>query len=144
MTGPAKLDGNTILGSFHAHQVPLPKAKTDDNQLGMLQSWLDSYDIHSLLVTHPPSEHQTSAEKEVEEKLTKEGSSVEAPDALFKDVVLRILPPRADRRMGMIKETYNGYTPLDVPDFRGFVSEKADKDLSPMKAVAGNNTSSLL
>lgn len=71
------------------------------------------------------------------DKITKEGASAEAPGALFTEEVLRILPPRVDRRMGMIKETYNGFEPLDVPDFKGFVSEKAEKDLSPMKTLGG-------
>ncbi|KAF8312100.1 phosphoketolase [Clavulina sp. PMI_390] len=107
MTGPAKVDGQIVMGSFRAHQVPLPKAKADDEQLAQLQAWLESYDFPSLI----------------------------APDGLFTDAVLRILPPRVDRRMGMIKESYNGYTPLDVPDFKDFVSKKPEKDESPMKAI---------
>lgn len=32
-SGPKKVDGNFVEGSFHAHQVPLMKAKTDKEQL---------------------------------------------------------------------------------------------------------------
>lgn len=120
MTGPAKVDNMTILGSFRAHQVPLPRAKTDDKQLAQLQEWLSSYDVQDLFVTHPTA---TAAPNPGD------------PGDLFKPEVLRILPPRVDRRLGMTKEAYDGYEPLDVPDFKDFVDEKADRQLSPMKAI---------
>lgn len=41
--GPKKLGDEFIEGSFHAHQVPLPNAKKDPEQLGILQEWLESY-----------------------------------------------------------------------------------------------------
>lgn len=119
MTGPARVDNQTMVGSFHAHQVPLPRAKTDDEQLSALQAWLSSYNVRELFVQQKGDGATSHAD----------------PSALFAPEVLRILPPRQDRRMGMIKETYNGYEPLDVPDFKEFVSEKADKFMSPMKAV---------
>lgn len=121
MTGPAKVDNKTMVGSFHAHQVPLPRAKTDEQQLAQLQEWLSSYGVHELFITHPGSTTLNPAD----------------PGALFKPEVLRILPPRVDRRLGMTKETYDGYEPLDVPDFKNFVDDKAEKQLSPMKAIGG-------
>lgn len=123
MTGPAKVDNQTMVGSFHAHQVPLPRAKTDDEQLALLQEWLSSYDVQDLFVTHPGETRKTAL-------------NPGDPGELFKPEVLRILPPRVDRRLGMTKETYDGYEPLDVPDFKEFVDENTDKSLSPMKAVA--------
>jgi xylulose-5-phosphate/fructose-6-phosphate phosphoketolase len=125
MTGPARVDHQTMVGSFHAHQVPLPRAKTDDEQLALLQKWLSSYDIHDLLDTRPGATTRTRTPNPGD------------PGELFKPEVLRILPPRVDRRLGMTKETYDGYESLDVPDFKEFVDEKADEKLSPMKAIAG-------
>jgi len=119
MTGPARVDNQTMVGSFHAHQVPLPRAKSDDEQLAALQTWLSSYDVHELFVDQSGSATPNPAD----------------PGALFSPDVLRILPPREDRRLGMTKETYDGYEPLDVPDFRDFVTEKADRFISPMKAI---------
>lgn len=42
-SGPKEIHGEFIEGSFHAHQVPLPKAKTDKEELQALQAWLESY-----------------------------------------------------------------------------------------------------
>ena len=39
-SGPKKVDGEFVEGSFHAHQVPSVKAKTHKEQLGYLQKWL--------------------------------------------------------------------------------------------------------
>src|SRR5260370_37617290 len=50
LTGPRSLNGLPILGSFRAHQVPLPSAKTDHDQLKMLDEWLKTYDVASLVV----------------------------------------------------------------------------------------------
>lgn len=115
-----------MVGSFHAHQVPLPLAKSDDTQLSMLQDWLSSYDVHSLFIAGP-GEQPNPAD----------------PYNLFTPEVLRILPPRVDRRLGMTKETYDGYEPLDVPDFQDFVDEKATKVVSPMKTIGSMLNSAL-
>lgn len=122
MTGPASVDGQVMTGSFHAHQVPLPRAKADAQQLSELQTWLGSYGIHDLLVDSASA---------------LASSNPSDPGALFKPEVLRILPERVDRRLGMTKETYDGYEGLDVPDFEDFVDEKPTKVLSPMKAIGG-------
>ena len=45
LTGPRTPNGVSILGSFRAHQVPLPGAKTDDSQLKMLNEWLKLYNV---------------------------------------------------------------------------------------------------
>jgi xylulose-5-phosphate/fructose-6-phosphate phosphoketolase len=42
-TGPKELDGVPIEGTFRAHQVPLPKAKSSAKQLAILESWMRSY-----------------------------------------------------------------------------------------------------
>lgn len=47
-TGPKELDGNKLEGNCLSHQVPLPDAKADPEQLKMLQDWLRSYKINEL------------------------------------------------------------------------------------------------
>ncbi|WP_018352475.1 phosphoketolase family protein [Longispora albida] len=42
-TGPATLDGRPVEGTWRSHQVPLPKAKTDNGQLAALETWMRSY-----------------------------------------------------------------------------------------------------
>ena len=37
-----------VRGNFKAHQVPLPKAKSDENELHALESWLRSYQFDQL------------------------------------------------------------------------------------------------
>ena len=47
-TGPKELDGKKLEGNCASHQVPLPKAKSDREQLRMLQTWLESYNFKEL------------------------------------------------------------------------------------------------
>ena len=47
-TGPKELDGKKLEGNCASHQVPLPKAKSDREQLQMLQAWLESYNFKEL------------------------------------------------------------------------------------------------
>lgn len=47
-TGPKELDGKKVAGNYLAHQIPLPEAKTDPEQLKMLSSWLKSYEFNEL------------------------------------------------------------------------------------------------
>ena len=42
-TGPRELGGQKVAGSQNAHQIPLPHAKTDPQELAMLAEWLQSY-----------------------------------------------------------------------------------------------------
>jgi xylulose-5-phosphate/fructose-6-phosphate phosphoketolase len=42
-TGPKTLDGVPIEGTFRAHQVPLAAVKSNAEQLGMLEAWMQSY-----------------------------------------------------------------------------------------------------
>ncbi|KAB5595960.1 hypothetical protein CTheo_724 [Ceratobasidium theobromae] len=111
MTGPRSLKDTPLEGSFHSHQVPLAAAMSDDDQLKILSDWLQSYRVHELL------------------------NKEDKPNEFIKESVLRILPERADRRLGMIKESYAGYIPLDVPDFEPF-GDDSMKEMSAMKALA--------
>lgn len=47
-TGPTELHGQKIAGNFLAHQIPLPDAKTDREELKMLETWLKSYEFSEL------------------------------------------------------------------------------------------------
>lgn len=105
---PKKVHGEFVEGSFHSHQVPLPKAKSDKEELGQLQDWLKKYQ----------------------------------PDSLFKEdgspseEVMKIIPKDSSKRMGMIKEAFSGYKPLDLPDWLEGGVEKGEQ-VSSMKAVGG-------
>jgi xylulose-5-phosphate/fructose-6-phosphate phosphoketolase len=43
--GPTELNGEKIAGNYLSHQIPLPLAKTDSDQLAMLEQWLKSYNF---------------------------------------------------------------------------------------------------
>ncbi len=42
-TGPEIVNGQKVRGNYLAHQIPLPEAKTNEEQLKMLEDWLKSY-----------------------------------------------------------------------------------------------------
>src|SRR5690606_31037741 len=42
-TCPPQVDGERVEGTFRAHQVPLPAARTDDDHRAVLEQWLRSY-----------------------------------------------------------------------------------------------------
>jgi xylulose-5-phosphate/fructose-6-phosphate phosphoketolase len=105
-SGPKELHGEYIEGSFNSHGVPLPNAKTDDDEFGLLSTWLSSY---------KPSE-----------LFEKNGKPIPK--------ILSIIPENASKRMGQRKETYDGYAALDVPDWKEFVVQKGKQE-SCMKRV---------
>ncbi|MFI5227554.1 MAG: phosphoketolase [Gemmatimonadales bacterium] len=92
-TGPAVVDGLPVEGTFRAHQVPLPHARTDAAQLAQLEAWLRSYEPHRLFDAH---------------------------GALVPE--LAALAPRGDRRMSANPHANGGrlLVPLAVPDFRKY------------------------
>ncbi|KAK4185228.1 phosphoketolase [Podospora australis] len=104
-TGPKELDGKLIEGSFHSHQVPLPKAGTDDSQLSVLKDWLSSYKISELIKDGKPN-----------------GS------------ILRSLPQNPEKRLGQFKTTYDPYVGLKAVDWKDFAVEKGT-DQSCMKVT---------
>ncbi|KAF2836866.1 putative phosphoketolase [Patellaria atrata CBS 101060] len=104
-SGPKKVDGEFIEGSFRAHQVPLMKAKTDENHLKDLQTWLKSYGPEELF----------------------------NEDGIPNDKILSIIPQDPSKILGQVKETYDPYSPIMVPDWKDFGIEKGDEH-SCMKA----------
>lgn len=47
-TGPTEVHGQKVAGNFLAHQIPLPNAKTDADELKILSNWLKSYEFSEL------------------------------------------------------------------------------------------------
>lgn len=96
-TGPKKVDGKFIEGSFHAHQIPVPKANEDEEHLQILQKWLQSYEPDHLLKDGKPAES-----------------------------LLEIMPKSNDKKLGQLKATYDPYKALEVPEWKKFGVEKGD------------------
>ena len=47
-TGPEEINGKKVAGNFLAHQIPLPDAKTNPDELKILNDWLASYHFSEL------------------------------------------------------------------------------------------------
>lgn len=47
-TGPQEVNGRKVAGNYLAHQIPLPDAKTNPDELKALQKWLESYHFTEL------------------------------------------------------------------------------------------------
>lgn len=47
-TGPKEVAGKKVAGNYLAHQIPLPDAKTNPEELKQLQTWLESYHFDEL------------------------------------------------------------------------------------------------
>lgn len=88
---PKKLRGEWIEGSFRAHQVPLPHAKSDPEELQALQEWLLSYKPKELFPFGYPT-----------------------------DSALSILPKKAYRILGKNPVSWYNRTELLVPDWVKF------------------------
>ncbi|KAF5641901.1 xylulose-5-phosphate fructose-6-phosphate phosphoketolase [Fusarium tjaetaba] len=98
-TGPKKVDGEFIEGSFHSHQIPVPNASKDAEHLKILQDWLKTYDTAHLLKDGKPA-----------------------------DSILEIIPQKDKKRLGQLKKTYDPYQQLQVPDWKSFAVEKASQN----------------
>jgi xylulose-5-phosphate/fructose-6-phosphate phosphoketolase len=92
-TGPRIVDGLPVEGTFRAHQVPLPNARTNPADLAMLEAWMRGYQPETLF----------------------DESGAFVPD-------LADLAPKGDRRMGANPHANCGRVlrPLDVPNFRDY------------------------
>ncbi|KAG6373448.1 putative phosphoketolase [Boletus reticuloceps] len=110
---PKVLHGEFIEGSFRSHQVPLPEAKTSEEELQMLQDWLASYRPEELFTVH-----------------STQGETEGAP---ISDVT-GIIPVAREKRLGFRKEAYVAFQPLSVPDWMPFGIESG-REASCMKTV---------
>jgi xylulose-5-phosphate/fructose-6-phosphate phosphoketolase len=93
--GPKEVDGKTIEGSFHSHQVPLMKAKTDKTHLGKLGEWLSRYKPGDLF-----------------------------PDGKPKATILETIPKDDEKKLGQLKTSYAPYQGLKVPSWTSFGVDK--------------------
>jgi len=89
-----EINGKLVEGSFEAHQVPLPKAKTDETELQALRQWLESYQPADIFT--------------------------EAGDVV--DVIQWLAPP--DKALGQRVEAHPGYQPLSQVDWKQFAAQK--------------------
>ncbi|KAJ5861373.1 uncharacterized protein N7529_008683 [Penicillium soppii] len=105
-SGPKKLHGKFIEGSFHSHQVPLPKAKTDQEELGLLQKWLSDY--------------------KPQELFTSDGDII--------DDIKSVIPIDDAKKLGQRIESYNSYVAPNLPDWRTFSVQKGSNE-SAMKSI---------
>lgn len=105
-SGPKKVDGEFVEGSFHAHQVPLMAAKTNKNHLADLQKWLLSYGPAKLFT--------------------------ESGDAT--DSIKSIIPVEPNRKIGQNPLSYKNHEVLNLPDWKKYGSEKGTEE-SCMKAI---------
>ncbi|KAF8223843.1 phosphoketolase [Tricholoma matsutake] len=106
LSGPKSIHGEFIEGTFRSHQVPLPAAKTDPEELEALGKWLSSYSPRHLF--------------------SKNGTPVEE--------VLSVIPLDNEKKMGQRKESYKSYTPLSTPDWVPYCAELGAQE-SCMKAI---------
>lgn len=86
--------------------MPLPGAKKDKEELQTLQEWLASY--------------------KPDELFTESGDVI--------DEVKSIIPSDDSKKLGLRAESYKGYVPPKLPDWRKFAAEK-HSDESSMKAI---------
>jgi len=107
---PKKLGDEIIEGSFHSHQVPLPGAKQDEQQLKLLEGWLSTYKISEL---------------------------IDSESCKPNGEIVSIIPKETERKLGQVPEAYKCHTPLDLPDWLGFAKEKGEEQASAMKACGG-------
>ena len=98
-TGPKKVDGKQVEGTWRAHQVPLENVSKNPEHLKMLEDWLRSYEPDKLF----------------------DGNGQLRPD-------LAALAPTGNKRMGMNPHANGGLllAPLVLPDFCNY-EVKIDK-----------------
>jgi xylulose-5-phosphate/fructose-6-phosphate phosphoketolase len=97
-TGVKELNGEKIEGNCLSHQVVLTEAKTDENQLHLLNDWLHSYNFGELF----------------------------SPEHGFGDYLHDIFPESAEKRMGMTPHALGGdpvYQPLQLPSAAQFAED---------------------
>lgn len=89
-TGPEKVDGKQLVGSFRAHQIPLPVSEYDTSTIDILETWMRSY--------HP------------EKLFTSEGR--------LRDDLLEIAPPdNLKMSLNPVTSGHSGSPALDLPDW---------------------------
>lgn len=105
-TGPKEVDGVVMEGTWRAHQVPLSGVRENPEHLQILQEWLESY--------------------RPKELFDEKGQPTE--------IVTRN-NPQGDKRMSAIPAANGGneYTPLVMPDWRGFALDFKPEERGTIK-----------
>ena len=98
-SGPKKVKGEFMEGSFRSHQVPLMLAKTDKSELEQLQEWLGSY--------------------KPKELFTKDGG--------VNDTILSIIPTDDHKKLGQQIDTYSSHEALKIPDWQKYGVKKGEQ-----------------
>jgi xylulose-5-phosphate/fructose-6-phosphate phosphoketolase len=95
-TGPKKVDGQQVEGTWRAHQVPIAEARSNDEHRKLLEAWMRSYKPNELF--------------DAKGKLLPE---------------LAALAPKGERRMGANPHANGGLLlrELIMPDFRDYAVE---------------------
>ena len=95
-TGPKKVDGKPVEGTWRSHQVPVTNPRENPQHLKILEKWMRSYEPEKLF--------------DAEGRLRPE---------------LAELAPKGHRRMGMNPHANGGrlLTPLVLPEFRTYAVE---------------------
>ena len=111
-TGPKMVHGHHVENFWRAHQVPIPDAKTNKEDLALLESWLRSY--------------------KPEELFDETGTLI--PE-------LQELAPEGDRRISANPHANGGLLrkPLEMPDFRDYAVDAkghAQRYISPTATLA--------
>ena len=117
-TGPHKVDGKQVEGTWRAHQVPLAGTREDDKHRAQLEEWLRSY--------------------RPEELFDEDGRLVER---------LRAFAPAGTRRMSANPHANGGLlrNPLRLPDFRDHavaVESPGRRSTSPPASSAATSSTS--
>lgn len=105
-SGPKEIHNQFIEGSFHSHQVPLPNAGSDKEELQALQQWLTKYSPQELF--------------------TDRGDAI--------DDVKSVIPTDDTKKLGQRYEVYKSYVPPNLPDWQQFCVKKGEQE-SSMKAI---------
>jgi xylulose-5-phosphate/fructose-6-phosphate phosphoketolase len=112
-TGPKKVDGQQVEGTWRAHQVPIAEARINDEHRKLLESWMRSYKPNELFDSNG--------------RLLPE---------------LAALAPKGERRMGANPHANGGLLlrELIMPDFRDYAVEvpKPGGATAEATRIAGN------
>ena len=95
-SGPKKVHGEFVEGSFRSHQVPLVAAKRNPEELAELQAWLKSYKP---------------------EELFKDNGDVI-------DEIKSVVPEVHSKRLGQRKEVYTSYEGINTVDWKAWSLKK--------------------
>ncbi|SCV69952.1 BQ2448_1346 [Microbotryum intermedium] len=107
--------GKQLLNSFASHQVPLPAAGKDDEELEHLEKWLRSYE---------PG------------KIFQPGCRLSQGTSILNQDYDTVLAKQRQRRLGFVPEAYQGYKALNLGDWKTMTYEKGVEEVSCMKAIA--------